>query len=78
MKRKTWLLLALTLLAVLALSCAQAQEAEELTSQCTFSAAYRSKLFRLTDGKLNMPFEVPAKYDMWVEGQLPEDSPAYG
>ena len=78
MKRKTWLLLALTLLAVLALSCAQAQEAEELTSQCTFSAAYRSKLFRLTDGKLNMPFEVPAKYDMWVEGQLPEDSPACG
>lgn len=55
-----------------------AQEAQDVTADCTFTAAYRSKLFRLTDGKRNVPFETPAGYEAWIEGELPAADTAQG
>ncbi|MDO4484538.1 MAG: PIG-L family deacetylase, partial [Clostridia bacterium] len=72
------LMLCLTVLLLLTFGCACAEEAADITGQCKFTASYRDKLFRLTDGKRNQPFEVPKKRDMWVEGTLPESSPAFG
>lgn len=66
------------LMFVLTLAAAQGEEAQDITAQCEFSAAYRSKLFRLTDGKVNVPFEVPKGYEGWIRGDLPEGASAWG
>lgn len=77
MKKKFGLIFLAALLLLLT-GTALGETAADLTKQCTFHSLAKRYLYRLTDGKINVPYEGAKKREPWISVETPADQPAYG
>ena len=78
MKNALFRLAALTLLALLFAVPACAQEAENITAQCEFTASGGRKTSQFTDGAYTSYWLSDERKGAYVEMRAPEDTPMYG
>ena len=68
----------LLVLLVLLTAVSLGETAPDLTKQCTFNALAKRYLYRLTDGKINVPYEGAKGREPWISVETPAGQPAYG